>query len=126
MPKLPIDWRRIAIITGVIFLVMVIVDFNARLEELDRLNKQVEIVRVEATQAALTQLALETKVAYASSDQAPEDYARGEGHMKKDEDFVVVIIGSDNAPPIETPEPTLVPTPKPNWQLWWDLFFGEE
>jgi len=126
MPKLPFDWRRIAILSGVVFLVLVLVDFNTRLEELDRLNKQVEIVRIEATQAAQTQMALETQVAYATSDKAPEDYARGEGHMKQEGDFVVVIIGSDDSPPIETPEPTLAPTPKPNWQLWWDLFFSEE
>jgi cell division protein FtsB len=126
MPKLSIDWRRIAILSGVVFLVFVLVDFNARLEELDRLNKQVEIVRAEASQAAQTQMALETMVAYATSDKAPEDYARGEGHMKQEGDNVVVIIGSDDAPPIVTPEPTFVPTPKPNWQLWWDLFFHEE
>ena len=126
MPKLPFDWRRIAVFSGVILLVLILLDFNARLEELDRLNKQVEIVRSEATLAAQTQFALETRVGYATSDKAPEDYARGEGHMKQEGDFVVVVIGSDDAPPIATPEATQVPTPKPNWQLWWDLFFSEE
>lgn len=126
MPKIPFDWRRIAAALGVIVLVMVLVDFNARLEELDRLSSQVELVRVEATQAAQTQFALATSVAYATSDRAPEDYARGEGHMKQEGDFVVVIVGSEDASPAETPEPTQSPTPKPNWQLWWELFFSEE
>ena len=126
MPKLPFDWRRIAILSGVVLLVLVLIDFNARLEELDRLNKQVELVRVEATQAAQTQFALETRVGYATSDRAPEDYARGEGHMKQEGDNVVVIIGSDDTPLATTEEPTQAPTPKPNWQLWWDLFFNEE
>jgi cell division protein FtsB len=126
MPKFSIDWRRVAILVGVAFLVVILIDFNARLEELDKLNKQVEIVRAEATQVAQTQMALETKVEYATSDQASEDYARGEGHMKQEGDFVMVIIGSDDAPTLETAEPAQSPTPKPNWQLWWDLFFSEE
>lgn len=125
MPELPIDLRRVAVIVGVAFLVILILDFNARLENLARLNKQAELVRAEATQAALTKAALETQVAYATSDQAVEEAARGEGHMKQEGDHIVVIIGQEGAPPIQTPAPTATPAPKPNWQLWWNLFFEE-
>ena len=44
MKRIPIDWRRVALIAGVLFLVVVIVDFNSRLEELDRLNRQAEVI----------------------------------------------------------------------------------
>lgn len=125
MPKLPIDWRRVAVFVGIICLVLIIVDFNTRLEQLDRLNEQAEVVRGEATQIALTQIVLETQVAYASSDQATVDYARGEGHMIQEGDQIVVVIGQGEAVELATAEPTPVPTPKPNWQLWWDIYFGK-
>ena len=126
MKSLPIDWRRVATIAGVLFLVVVIVDFNTRLEELDRLNRRVDITRAEATQAKSTQTVLETRVAYAESDQIVEEQARSEGHMIQEGDNPVTILGDQGAAPLENPEPTPIPTPKPNWQLWWDLFFGEE
>jgi cell division protein FtsB len=126
MKSLPIDWRRVAIIAGVLFLVVVIVDFNSRMEELDRLNRQADITRAEATQAAWTQTTLETQVAFAGSDQIVEEQARSEGHMIQEGDHPVSILGDKGEPQQANPEPTPIPTPKPNWQLWWDLFFGEE
>jgi cell division protein FtsB len=124
--RLPIDWRRVAAIAGVLFLVLVIVDFNARLEKLDRLNRQAEITRAEATNAALTKVAFETRVAYADSGQVVEEQARSEGHMIQEGDRPVIILGDEGESLPKNPEPTPIPTPKPNWQLWWDLFFGEE
>jgi len=126
MNRIPIDWRRVAVIAGVLFLVVVIVDFNSRLENLDRLNRQAAITYAEATQVALTKIALEVQVANASSDQIVEEQARSEGHMIQEGDHPVSILGDEGEPAQTNPEPTPVPTPKPNWQLWWDLFFGEE
>lgn len=126
MRKFPISWRRVTFLVGALLLVLMILDFNSRLENLNRLNKQAELVYAEATQAALTQVMLHTQVAYATSDLAVEDNARGESRMKKDGDQVVVVIGQAGESPIETLTPTPVPTSKPNWQSWQDLFFGEE
>jgi cell division protein FtsB len=126
MNHLSIDWRRVALIAGVLFLVVLIVDFNSRLEELDRLNRQVGITRAEATQAELTKIAYETQIANATSEQSIAGEARSSAGLIQEGDHPVVVLGDNNAPPLENPEPTLIPTPKPNWQLWWDLYFGEE
>lgn len=126
MNRLPIDWRRVALVAGVLFLVVLIVDFNSRLEELDRLNRQAEITRLEATQVASTKIAFETMVANATSDQKVEEEARSNAGMILDGDHPVVVLGDGDEAPLENPEPTPLPTPKPNWQLWWDLYFGEE
>ena len=126
MNRLPIDWRRIALIAGVLFLVVVIVDFNSRLEELDRLNRQAEITRAEATQAALTKVAYETLVANATSNQVVEGEARSNAGMIQEGDHPVVVLGDEGEPAHENPEPTPTPTQKPNWRLWWDLYFGKE
>ena len=126
MNRIPIDWRRVALIAGVLFLVVVIVDFNSRLEELDRLSRQAEITRAEATQVALTKAAYETLVANATSDQVVEGEARSNAGMIQEGDHPVVILGDEGEPTLENPEPTSIPTQKPNWQLWWDLYFGQE
>jgi len=126
MNRFTIDWRRIAVIAGVLFLIVIIVDFNTRLEELDSLNRQAEIVRVEATQVALTQVVLETKIAHADSDQIVEEHARSEEHMIQEGDQPVIILGDENPPPVTNTEPTPVPTQPANWQLWWSLFFDKE
>jgi len=126
MKRIPIDWRRVALIVGVLFLVVVIVDFNSRLEELDRLNHQAEITRAEATQVALTKAAYETLVANATSEQVVEGEARSNAGMIQEGDHPVTILGDGSEPTLENPNPTPVPTEKPNWQLWWDIYFGQE
>jgi hypothetical protein len=82
-------------------------------------------VRTQATQAIQTQVALETQVAYAGSTQAVEEWARTDGHYIQDGDLPVVPIGQPGAAPIEMRTPIPAPTPMANWQVWWDLFFGE-
>ena len=126
MSRFAFDWRRVAIIAGVLFLIVVIVDFNTRLEELDSLNRQVEIVRAEATQVALTQVILETKIAQVDSDQVVEEHARSEERMIQEGDYPVIVLGDEGQPPPQNTEPTPIPTQKPNWQLWRDLFIDEE
>jgi cell division protein FtsB len=126
MNRLHIDWRRVALIAGVLFLVVLIVDFNARLEELERLNRQAEITRLEATQAGMTKIAYETQVANATSGQTVEEEARSNAAMIQEGDHPVVVLGDGSETPPGNPEPTPIPTLKPNWQLWWDLYFGEE
>ena len=125
MPELPFKIRRVAVFTGIIVLILAVMEFNARLEELNHLNDQREDVRIAATQAIQTQAALQTKVAYAGSTAAVEEWARTEGHYVQEGDQPVVPIGQPGSEPIavETPAPT--PTPMQNWQVWWDLFFNE-
>lgn len=126
MNRLHIDWRRVALVAGVLFLVVLIVDFNNRLEELDRLSRQAEITRLEATQAGLTKIAYETQIVAATSGILIEEEARSNAGMIQEGDHPVVVLGDGSETPLENPEPTPVPTPKPNWQLWWDLYFSKE
>ena len=61
------------VMIGIFALVFVVLEFNRRLEELNMLNKQHEVVMTQATQAIQTQLALQTQVAYAGSTAAVEE-----------------------------------------------------
>lgn len=125
MDKFSINWRRVGVFVGIAVLSLIVIEFNARLEELNRLMEEAETYRVEATQAMQTQSALQTQVAYATSEAAVEDYARGDNHMVEEGDIPGVPYGSGNGAPLPTPTPMPTATPMPNWQVWWDLFFGE-
>jgi hypothetical protein len=125
MSTLPINLRRVAVMIGILVLVFIVLEFNRRLEELNMLNGQKQLVQTQATQAIQTQLALQTQVDYAGSNAAVEEWARTDGHYIKDGDLPVVPLGQPGAPPIEAGTPTPVPTQPKNWQVWWDLFFGD-
>jgi len=124
MQSIPLNLRRVAVFAGIFALILLVIEFNARLEELNRLNDQRDEVRAQATQAMQTQIALQTQVAYSASDQAVEEWARTEGHYAQAGDQPVVPVGVPGSNPADTSLPTPLPTPKQNWQVWWELFFG--
>ncbi len=125
MDRWPINPRRVAVFAGILVFILMVMDFNARLENLDRLKKQAQVMSVQATQVQQTQAALETQVAYAGSDQAVQDWARSEGHYVQPGDQPVVPVGQPGAASIQSEPSTPTSTPMPNWQIWWQLFFGQ-
>ena len=125
MLHFPIHLRRVLVLIGILVLVFVVLEFNRRLEELNVLNRQNQMIQIQATQAIQTQFALQTQVAYAGSSAAVEEWARTDGHYVQDGDLPVVPVGQPGAPPMESSTPTPVPTQLPNWKVWWDLFFGQ-
>lgn len=125
MTNLPISIRRVVVAIGILMLVFIVLEFNRRLEELNMLNAQSKLVQQQATQAVQTQLALQTQVAYAGSNAAVEEWARTDGHYIQDGDLPVVPLGQPGSDPIEAQPPTPIPTQPENWEVWWDLFFGE-
>ena len=126
MDRFPVNPRRIAMFAVIFILILVIIDFNNRLEELDRLQKQDGILQTQATQGMQTYTALQTQVAYATSDQAVEDWARQDGHYSQPGDQAIIPVGSAGSAPVQQSEATPSPTPIPNWQIWWSLFFGNQ
>jgi hypothetical protein len=125
MLNFPINLRRVAVLIGIFTLVFIVLEFNRRLEELNMLNKQHELIQTQATQAIQTQMALQTQVAYAGSNAAVEEWARTDGHYIQDGDLPVVPIGQPGAAPVQSSTPTPVPTQPAKWEAWWNLFFGE-
>jgi len=125
MKTWPINPRRLLIFSGIFILILMVVEFNARLEELNRLTKQRDIVRAESTRVMQTQVIILTQVAYAGSDQAVEDWARSDGHFIQEGDRPVVPLGIPGVPLIEESTQTPMPPPQAAWQAWWKLFFEE-
>lgn len=125
MIDIPISVRRVVVMIGMIMLVFIVLEFNRRLEELNMLNEQNDLVHAQATQAIETQAALQTLVAYAGSNAAVEEWARTDGHYIQDGDLPVVPLGEPGTLPIEASTPIPTPTPLQNWEVWWTLFFNE-
>ena len=125
MPNIPINFRRMAVFVGIFILILLVIEFNSRLEELNRLNGQREEVRTVATQAMQTQIALQTQVAFAGSTAAVEEWARTEGHYVQEGDQPVIPIGQPGSEPVIVSTPLPIPTPMQNWEVWWKLFFDD-
>ena len=125
MPNIPINFRRVAVFLGIFILILLVIEFNSRLEELNRLNDQREEVRAIATQAMQTQIALQTQVTYAGSTAAVEEWARTEGHYVQEGDQPVIPVGQPGSEPVIVTTPLPIPTPMQNWEVWWKLFFDE-
>jgi hypothetical protein len=118
-----IKWRNILVVIGLVVAVVLLVDFNHRMEELDRLSTQLNSVRTEATAIIQTQSALAGQVAFATSDVAVEQWAYDNKMVRPGEHPVSVVPGTGTTP---TPEPTVATLggKVPIWRIWWELFFG--
>jgi hypothetical protein len=116
-------WQNILIALGLIVALILLIDFNHRMEELNRLTDKLESVRAEGTAVMRTQEMLLTQVAYATSDDAVEQWAYESKWVRVGEHPVELLpSGSVTA----TPEPVPVAQTQslPKWQIWWELFFG--
>ena len=112
-----------AVFAGIFILVLFFIEFNSRLEELNRLNEQRNEVRTLATQSVQTQIALQTQVAYAASTEAVEEWARTDGHYLQEGDHPVIPLGQPGSEPVIINTPIPGPTLMQNWEIWWILFF---
>jgi len=116
-------WRNILIILGLFLAVVLLIDFNRRMEELDSLTAKLDSIRAEGTSVKQTQNALVTQVAFATSDQAVEQWAYRNKMVREGEHAVQLEpSGSVTATPV--PGPVTQTEALPNWRIWWELFFG--
>ena len=91
---------------------------HQRREELHRLERDIETIRQVNAR-------LETRLTYAQSAEAAEEWARQNGWAKEGEVSVVVVAPAVQSPPAGGQRPVPEAEPGSNRQAWWDLFFGE-
>jgi cell division protein FtsB len=115
--------KQIIGIFAVVMLALFMMNLNSRLTEYFRLSGERDRLGTQVAYERATKVAIDTQVAYATSDQAVEDWARDEAHMARPGDKVIIPL----TPVGQTPVPVVVVTPTPtaveNWQVWWALFF---
>jgi hypothetical protein len=116
-------WRNVLIVVGLILAVVMLIDFNRRMEELNRLTTDLQAVNAEGTTVMQTQVALVTQVAYATSDAAVEQWAYENKWVRVGE-HPVDIIAAGNVTPTPAPPAVTQTVNPPSWRIWWELFFG--
>ncbi|GAB4488551.1 MAG: hypothetical protein Fur0016_14400 [Anaerolineales bacterium] len=120
-----INLRRVGVFVAVGILLVLVMDFNSRMEELSRLQNQAATVRAEATAVLATQAALQTKAAEATSVMAVEQYAREQARLALPGDTVVIPLPQPGSTPPPTPSPTPAYSSLSNWDIWMLFLFGE-
>lgn len=124
MKSWPLHFKQIAIALGIVLLVGFVMSYNTRLEELNHLTQKVATVRVQATQSIHTQIALQTKIAEATSESVTEHEVREKGEILEG-DQRIVLIPEPGAPPLELTVPAPPTERIKKWQVWVELFFGQ-
>jgi hypothetical protein len=118
----PLSIPQLAGLIVVVLAVVVVVDFSQRLAASQRLVESADQVATEVAQLERERSALQTQVAYATTDAAVVAWAHEHGRMvRPGEVLVVPIIPTAGATP--PPAPVVLPSPPPNWSLWWTMFF---
>ena len=106
--------------------VILLMDFSRRMEELDGLTEQLASVQAEATAVWQTQVSLFTQVAFSSSDEAVERWAYEDGKWVRPGEKLVEIVSEESATPVSNDALPSSPTEQPKWRIWWELFFGDK
>jgi hypothetical protein len=117
-----IKGRQILVLLGLGVLVALIMDFNNRMAELNRLSAQEGRVSAQATAMVATQEYLVTQIAFATSDAAVEAWAREQGHLAQPGDNPVVPLVPPGSTPVPTPVVVVTQEVVENWQVWLALF----
>ncbi len=125
MNKLGKGWKPALMVIGFVVLVLLVMDFNNRMAELRRLSAEKEDVSARVTSLVRTQQALETQVAYATSEAAVYYWAYNYEKLGRDGDILVVPIQATGSLPQPTPTPVVTPEVIQNWQVWLSLFVDQ-
>jgi cell division protein FtsB len=125
LPKIPIEPKKVALVVGAVILFFLVMDLNNRLNELSRLTEQENKAATVVNQLQSTLEVLQTQVAYASSEGAVEQWAYNEGHMARPGEKLIVPLSPAGTTPLAFVKETPVPTPVPNWQIWFALITGK-
>jgi cell division protein FtsB len=125
MKKLRFNSKRLMAGGIIVLFIFMMMGLNARLSELFRLSAQRDSMATQVSNLDATTENLRTKIAYATSVAAVEDWARDEGHLVRPGDVLIIPLSPNGATVVPSVQPTPTPVVITNWQVWSALFFGE-
>jgi hypothetical protein len=119
----PLTLTQVLILGGVVVGLLIMLDFNRRLGEAQRLVNSATQVGAEVARLETEHAVLATQVAYATTDKAVIDWAHESGKLVQPGEVLVVPVIPT---PLATPPPPAAarPAPPAPVTLWWNLFFG--
>ncbi len=121
----PLTLLQLLALVGVGVGLLIAFNLNRQLAESQRLRDAADVAATEAAQLRAENAALQTQVAYATTDAAVIEWAHENGKLVQPGEVLVVPV-IPTAGPTPAPPPPALPPPPPNWQLWWNLFFHTE
>lgn len=113
--------KYVVLVVSLVLLAYLVMDFNSRTAELNRLRAEQEIVSARLENRQQTHSALEAQIAYATSEAAAVQWAY-QNHMAKPGDFVVAPVRPVQRTPAPPSQTAAVVTPVSNFQRWLALF----
>ena len=120
----PLSLMQTLALVGFLVGLLIVLDFNQRLAGAQRQVDAADVLRTEVAQLEHEQAALQTQIAYATTDAAVIAWAHEQGKaVQVGEVLVVPVVPTDQATPVPS-IPTSPPVPA-NWRLWLNLFFDE-
>jgi hypothetical protein len=117
-------WKYALVVMGLGLMAFLVMDFNSRMAELNRLTAERVLVRDQLGARMQTQASLETQIAHATSEAAVVQWAYQDGHLVRQGDVPVVPMVDQDVRPTSTPRAVITVEVKSNLERWFDLFFG--
>jgi hypothetical protein len=117
----PLTLLQVLAIIGLVAGLLVMLDFNRRQAEAQRLEADRNRLATEVAALEYEHDVLETQVAYATTDSAVVQWAHEQGKLVQGDEVLVVPL-VPTALPTQLPPPPPAPPRRANWTLWWDLF----
>ena len=117
----PLTLLQVLVIIGLVAGLLIMLDFNRRQAEAQRLEADRGVAATEVAQLENEHLALQTQVAYATTDSAVVAWAHEQGKLTQNNEVLVVPLLPTPVPSPAAPPPQAPPA-RPAWILWWDLF----
>jgi len=117
----PLTLLQVLVIIGLVAGLLIMLDFNRRQAEAQRLEADRSVASTEVAQLEVAHSALQTQVAYATTDAAVIEWAHEQGKLTQNNEVLVVPLLPTSVPS-PAPPPPQAPPPRPAWILWWDLF----
>ncbi|MCJ7695260.1 MAG: septum formation initiator family protein [Anaerolineaceae bacterium] len=124
--KVKLSDRRIIIVVVILLVIFLMMDFNNRMVLLLRLNNERDTLSTRVAALEQTKASFDQRIIYATSEVALEEWAREEARMIEEGDIPIIVIPPVGEAPSSTPLVVKTPNPIARWQIWQELFFGED
>ena len=124
MKNIHINWKQLAVMGAFVVLFFLLMDFNGRINELNRLNTELSKMETQVSANKATESKLQEQILYVTSDAAVNEYARNNGLVREGEKLIVPL-GNSTPVPHQILQTTPTPVKISSRQIWWALFFGD-